>query len=254
MTGAPILAVEGLVAGRGRADVLRSVSLSAEAGAVTCLIGPNGAGKTTLMMAIAGLIRPRRGRIRFDGREIAGRPAHRLVAEGLALVPQDRLLFAGLTVRENLAAGALSRDAGPAIETDIARMGQRFPRLAERAGQRAGSLSGGEQQMLAIARALMARPRFLLLDEPSLGLAPLVAREVLDLIAGIAGEGIGVLVVEQNAARVRSIARRMHVIDRGRIVHSGAPDGAAADAAVDRAFFGAAVAPAGPAPAGEAAP
>jgi branched-chain amino acid transport system ATP-binding protein len=169
-----MLDVSDLVTAYGKIEALKGVSLQLETGKITCLLGPNGAGKTTLMMTIAGILRPRRGSIRLAGTELTGLSPARIVAQGVALVPENRLVFPHMSVRENLLAGAYQRRGRAEIDGDIERMYARFPRLRERHAQLAGTLSGGEQQMLAVARALMSRPRILLMDEPSLGLAPLI--------------------------------------------------------------------------------
>ncbi|MGH8674484.1 MAG: ABC transporter ATP-binding protein, partial [Burkholderiales bacterium] len=173
MTAKPgaLLEVNDLATAYGKIDALKGVSLSVAEGSITCLLGPNGAGKTTLMMTTAGVLKPRRGSIRLRGEEIAGSAPHAIVAKGIALVPENRLVFAQMSVLENLHAGAYQRDDAAAIGEDVERMLARFPPLRERSGQDAGTLSGGEQQMLSVARALMSRPKLLLMDEPSLGLA-----------------------------------------------------------------------------------
>ena len=173
-----MLDVIDLVTAYGKIEALKGVSLHAETGRITCLLGPNGAGKTTLMMTIAGILQPRRGSIRLAGDELVGLSPARIVAQGVALVPENRLVFPHMSVRENLLAGAYQRNDKAEIDADVERMYARFPRLRERHEQLAGTLSGGEQQMLAVARALMSRPRFLLMDEPSLGLAPLIVAEI----------------------------------------------------------------------------
>ncbi|MFC5472485.1 ABC transporter ATP-binding protein [Paraherbaspirillum soli] len=237
---AALLQIDQLVAAYGKIEALKGVSLSVAAGSVTCLLGPNGAGKTTLMMTIAGLLRPRSGTICFDGRELTGQPPHAVVAQGIALVPEQRLLFPSMSVRDNLLAGAYSRNDKQQIAADLARMLARFPRLKERAGQRAGTLSGGEQQMLALARALMSRPKLLLLDEPSLGLAPLVVEDIFRLIVEISTEGTSILLVEQNAQMALKLAHHVYLIEQGRISYSGAPAQLAADQLVQRAYLGSA--------------
>src|SRR5215475_2069960 len=177
-----MLTVSDLVTTYGKIEALKGVSLAVESGKITCLLGPNGAGKTTLMMTIAGIMQPRRGSIRLDDRELVGLTPARIVAQGVALVPENRLVFPHMSVRENLLAGAYQRRDKGEIATDIERMYDRFPHLRERREQLAGTLSGGEQQMLVVARALMSRPRLLLMDEPSLGLAPLVVADIFRII------------------------------------------------------------------------
>ncbi|GAC1486246.1 MAG: ABC transporter ATP-binding protein [Acetobacteraceae bacterium] len=232
------LAIEGLVVCYGRTDAVKGVSLDVPAGQVVALIGANGAGKTTLMRAVSGLVRPRAGRIAFDGREIAGWPAHRIAAAGLRQVPEGRQCFAELTVAENLALGAyLVPDRAEIARRREAALA-RFPRLRDRLGQFAGSLSGGEQQMLAIGRALMGAPRLLLLDEPSMGLAPLFVEEIFAIIAGLRRDGTTILLVEQNASAALEVADHAYVLETGRIVLAGPAAQIAADPAVVAAHLG----------------
>jgi branched-chain amino acid transport system ATP-binding protein len=188
------------------------------AGELVTLIGANGAGKTTTLKAIAGLVKPAAGRIRYDGGDITAQPAYRLVRRGLALVPEGRGVFGLLTVEENLAMGAYSRVGRQAIDADRDRVYTLFPRLAERRRQSAGTLSGGEQQMLAIGRALMSRPRLLLLDEPSMGLAPLMVQKIFETIRAIAAEGVTLLLVEQNAKLALEVCHRGYVMESGGIM------------------------------------
>jgi branched-chain amino acid transport system ATP-binding protein len=205
----------------GRVEALRGVSITVDAGEIVTLIGANGAGKSTLLMTICGAPAPRQGRIAFEGTAIAGRPSHLIARMGLAQVPEGRRVFARMTVFENLQMGA--RIGDPAhFQHDIDRVFALFPRLAERRQQRGGTLSGGEQQMLAIGRALMSRPRLLLLDEPSLGLAPLLVRQIFDTIRRInAEEGVTILLVEQNAHHALRLAHRGYVLVNGRIQLAG---------------------------------
>ncbi len=213
--------IGGLVVAHGRLEVLHGVDLPAPSGRVAALIGANGAGKTTLLRAISGLQRPRAGTVMLDGIDITGWPAHRIAASGVAHVPEGRHVFADLTVAENLAVGGwLSPTAAEAARRRDAALA-RLPRLAERLRQKAGSLSGGEQQMLAIGRALMAAPRMLLLDEPSMGLAPLIQEEIFVLLAALRDAGTTILLVEQNASAALEIADTAHVLERGRIVLQG---------------------------------
>jgi branched-chain amino acid transport system ATP-binding protein len=235
---AALLSVEGVYCGYDRADVLHDVSLAAEAGRITCILGSNGSGKTTLIRAILGLTPPRRGRIAFDGMELAGRPTHAIVAAGIACIPEGRRVFPKLTVLENLRVGAYQ-------QTDIAKIGRRlervfenFPRLRERATQLAGTLSGGEQAMLSIGRGLMSEPRLLLVDEPSLGLAPLLVKENFNVIRRINELGITVLLVEQNVRQTLAIAHAGYVLSQGRVVASGTAQALAANAEVHQAYFG----------------
>ena len=235
---AALLQVRDLVTAYGRIEALKGVSLEVQEGSITCLLGPNGAGKTTLMFTTAGILRPRRGSIQFGGRDITARPPHAIVAAGIALVPENRLVFANMSVLENLRAGAYQRRGGAEIEQDIERLMLRFPRLKERAAQDAGTLSGGEQQMLAVARALMSRPRLLLMDEPSLGLAPLVVEEIFRIIAELHREGATILLVEQNAHMALKVAQHFHLIEQGRITFSGTPGSLAEDEVIRRAYLG----------------
>jgi len=233
-----MLAVRDLVTAYGKIEALKGVSLEIAPGAITCLLGPNGAGKTTLMLTIAGVLRPRSGRIELDGKDIAGEQPDIIVSRGVALVPENRLVFPSMTVLENLQAGAYQRkdDFAP----DIDRVLERFPRLRERAAQLAGTLSGGEQQMLAVARALMSRPRLLLMDEPSLGLAPLVVEEIFRTIAELHREGTTIFLVEQNAHMALKVAQRFYLMEQGRITFSGDPGSLAEDEVIRRAYLGAA--------------
>ena len=235
MTG---LTVENLDVAYGRIQVVHGVTLSVAEGTISCLIGANGAGKTTIMRTISGLVRPRAGRILFGAADIAGRPAHRIAAAGLRQVPEGRQCFAELTVAENLALGAYLVPARPEIARREEAVLARFPRLRERLGQFAGSLSGGEQQMLAIGRALMGAPRLLLLDEPSMGLAPLFVEEIFAIIAALKAEGTTILLVEQNASAALDIADHAYVLETGRIVLEGPAAIVAADPAVAAAYLG----------------
>jgi len=231
-----LLEVRDLEVSYGAICAVRNVSFSVGAGTITTLIGANGAGKSTLLNTIAGLVRPDRGSIRFDGEEIAGMKANLLVAKGLSLVPEGRAIFANLTVRENLQLGAYLREKDSAA--DLEKMLETFPVLRERIAQRAGTLSGGEQQMLAIARALMSRPRLLLLDEPSLGLAPLIVKAIFGIVREIAAQGTTVLLVEQNARMALELAREAHVLETGEIVLSGPSAELARSEKVKAAYLG----------------
>jgi len=212
-----ILEIEGLDVFYGAVHALKGVSIRVEQGEIVTLIGANGAGKSTLLRTISGLVRARAGRIAFEGRDIGRVPAHEIVGLGVSHSPEGRLVFANLTVADNLEMGAYRRRDRAAIRTDRERVYQLFPRLAERRRQSAGTLSGGEQQMLAIGRALMARPRLLLLDEPSLGLAPLLVREIFRTIVEINATGVTVVLVEQNARMALSVARRGYVLETGHV-------------------------------------
>jgi branched-chain amino acid transport system ATP-binding protein len=231
-----MLAVRDLVTAYGKIEALKGVSLEVAPGSITCLLGPNGAGKTTLMLTIAGVLRPRSGRIELDGKDIAGQQPDVIVSRGVALVPENRLIFPSMTVLENLQAGAYQRkdDFAPDIERVLAR----FPRLKERATQLGGTLSGGEQQMLAVGRALMSRPRLLLMDEPSLGLAPLVVEEIFRTIAELHRDGTTIFLVEQNAHMALKVAQRFYLMEQGRVTFSGDPGSLAEDEVIRRAYLG----------------
>ena len=231
-----MLSVNGLVTAYGKIEALRGVSLDVAQGSITCLLGPNGAGKTTLMMTIAGVLRPRSGSIRFSEAEISSLPPHAIVARGIALVPENRLVFPSMTVLENLHAGAYQRS--DRFGADIDRIFSRFPRLKERSAQLAGTLSGGEQQMLAVARALMSRPKLLLMDEPSLGLAPLVVEEIFAIIGELHRDGATIFLVEQNAHMALRVAQRFYLMEQGRITFSGDPGSLAEDEVIRRAYLG----------------
>lgn len=218
-----LLAVSDVITGYGPTIVNRGVTLTLGEGEIVTILGPNGAGKSTLLKAIAGLIRPRAGSISFDGAEVTGLTADVMARRGVVLVPEGRKIFVDMTVEENLRLGAYARRDDAAVETDFATMLAFFPILATKRRDKGGSLSGGQQQMLAIARGLMTRPRVLLLDEPSLGLSPLLVKEIKAIILGI-GErfGAAVLLVEQNAGLALSVASRGYLMQNGRIVVSGA--------------------------------
>jgi branched-chain amino acid transport system ATP-binding protein len=234
----PMLALENVNVYYGAIHALRDVSLFVEAGEVVTLIGSNGAGKSTTLRAITGLLTPRSGRIVFEGRDIAGLPPHRLVAQGISMAPEGRGIFANLTVMENLEMGAyLVRDK-TRLKEDLERGFRLFPRLQERARQSAGTLSGGEQQMLAIARALMSRPKLLLLDEPSLGLAPLVCHTIFSTIDEIKASGTTVLLVEQNANAALKHSDRGYVLETGAVTIAGPAGSIAADPRVREAYLG----------------
>ncbi len=233
-----MLDIQDLATAYGKIEALKGVSLSAKPGEVTCLLGPNGAGKTTLMMTLAGILRPQRGSITLDGEQLVGKSPAEIVARGLALVPENRLVFPALTVRENLQAGAFRRRDRAGIRDDIEKMFHRFPRLLERQAQLAGTLSGGEQQMLAVARALMSRPRLLLMDEPSVGLAPLVVAEIFSIIRQLHSEGVSIFLVEQNAHMALKVAQHFYLMEQGRVSFSGTPGQLTEDDVVQRAYLG----------------
>jgi branched-chain amino acid transport system ATP-binding protein len=233
-----MLRVSALSAGYGSFRALFEVSFEIAAGETVAVIGPNGAGKTTLMRVVSGMLAARSGGLEFEGRSIAGLKAHRVVAAGIAHVPENRRLFPRLTVEENLRMGAFLPSARPHFAERLDGVFALFPRLAERRAQRAGTLSGGEQQMCAIGRALMSKPRLLLLDEPSAGLAPLVVEQVFDLTRRLRGEGLTVLIVEQNVRQVLELVDRAYVLEAGRITLSGSAAELAANDAVRRSFIG----------------
>jgi branched-chain amino acid transport system ATP-binding protein len=218
----PLLRIRDLCAGYGQTNVLHGVELDVSANEIVCLIGPNGAGKTTTMRAITGLLPPTSGSVSLEGRELAGASTKEIVAAGIALVPEGRAIFPALTVRENLRIGAYSRRREWNEEGELANVFDIFPRLRERQDQLGGTLSGGEQQMLAIGRALMAKPKLLLLDEPSMGLAPILVALVFDTIRRLAATGVTILLVEQNAEAALRIADRAYILERGRVVTRGA--------------------------------
>ncbi len=235
----PLLEVRGLSVSYGAVNVVRDVSLHVDERSTVTVIGGNGAGKTSVLKAIVGLKRPASGDIRFRGQAITGWPPHRIAALGIGLVPEGRRLFPQMTVMENLELGAYRRHDGKAIAADLDRVFALFPRLLERRSQVAHTLSGGEQQMLAIGRALMARARLLLLDEPSLGLAPVVVRQITTAIGEIQRqEGIGVILVEQNARMALSLAQRAYVLETGTIVIEGPAHEVAASDIVKKAYLG----------------
>ncbi len=239
------LEVEGLEVAYGPVRALHGVSLRVDPGEIVAVIGANGAGKSTLLRAISGLLRPRAGRIWFDGQEITGWPPERIVARGLVHIPERRQLFVSMSVEDNLRLGAylrLQRGERKAVEEDLERVYEVFPRLKERRRQLAGTLSGGEQQMLAIGRGLMARPRMLLLDEPSLGLAPLLVQELFRIIVALREQGLTLLLVEQNARQALRVADRAYVMETGRIVREGPAVAILEDPALQAAYLG------GPAP------
>ena len=232
-----MLALNGLRAGYGKIAVLHEVSLSIERGQIVTLIGANGAGKTTLLKTISGLIRPTAGTIEFEGKSIARLPAHRIVALGLSQVPEGRAILKRMTVMDNLRMGAFTRRDSE-ITADIGKVFERFPVLAERREQMAATLSGGEQQMLAIGRALIARPSLLLLDEPSLGLAPKFITRIFQTLRELRQEGKTILLVEQNARQALQIADRGYVMERGRIVLTGNGGELLSNPEVQRTYLG----------------
>jgi branched-chain amino acid transport system ATP-binding protein len=233
-----VLEIRGLTAGYGEVEILRDVSLGVDAGQIVTLVGSNGAGKSTLLNTICGILTPRSGSVHLDGREITGWSCEAIVACGITQVPEGRRLFPHMSVRENLLIGAYRRREPARIQRDLAWMYELFPVLKDRARQRAGSLSGGEQQMCAIARGLMARPRILLLDELSLGLAPIVVDVLIEVVRKVHQEGTAIFVVEQDVATAFDLARTGYVLENGRIVLSGPTAELRADPHVKRAYLG----------------
>jgi branched-chain amino acid transport system ATP-binding protein len=232
-----VLEVADLHVYYGEIHALKGASLSVGAGEIVALLGPNGAGKTTTLKTISGLLAPRSGAVTLEGQSLAGVPPHAIVRRGLAHVPEGRKIFNRLTVADNLEMGAYVRRDGE-VRQDMERVFALFPRLQERRGQVAGTLSGGEQQMLAIGRALMARPRVLLLDEPSMGLAPVLVEQIFETIRDINRQGTPILLVEQNAAMALTIAQRGYVLETGRVVLAGSAPELAENEEVRRAYLG----------------
>jgi branched-chain amino acid transport system ATP-binding protein len=233
-----MLRIDNLAVYYGGIQALRDVTLHVDSGELLAIIGANGAGKTTLLRTLSGVLKARSGSIRFEGRELTRLSPFQIVALGIAHSPEGRQLFGGLTVVENLKLGAVQRSDRATIEQDLERIFELFPVLKERRTQRAGTLSGGEQQMLAIGRALMARPRLLLLDEPSLGLAPLLVERIFGVIARLKAERVTLLLVEQNARMALDVADRAYVMETGRIKLRGTAAELAANPEVERAYLG----------------
>nr|WP_216366436.1 ABC transporter ATP-binding protein [Geobacillus sp. BMUD] len=233
-----VLKVDGIDVFYGNIHALKGVSLEVNKGEIVTLIGANGAGKTTLLKTISGLLKPKNGDIVYEGASIAGKAAQWIVKQGISHVPEGRRVFANMTVEENLELGAFLRKDKDGIQQDFAKVFQLFPRLEERRKQLAGTLSGGEQQMLAIGRALMARPKLLLLDEPSMGLAPLLVKTIFRIIQEINESGTTILLVEQNAHMALSIADRAYVLESGRVVLSGTAAELQASEQVKQAYLG----------------
>ena len=233
-----MLTIKNLNVYYGAIHAVKDLNMEVGDGEIVTLIGSNGAGKSTTLHTISGLIKPKTGSILYKGKDVIGIPAHKLVGQGLVQVPEGRHVFAEMTVMENLDMGAYLRTDKDGIARDKEKVFEKFPRLKERISQTAGTLSGGEQQMLAMGRALMSRPQLLLLDEPSMGLAPLLVREIFSIIKEINSEGTTVLLVEQNANMALSIADRAYVLETGRVVLSGTAAELAASEAVQKAYLG----------------
>lgn len=233
-----MLKVEDINVYYGAIHAIKGISLEVKKGEIVTLIGANGAGKSTILRTISGLLKPKTGKIDFEGQNIAGIAAQHIVKSGISQVPEGRRIFANMTVMENLDLGAYVRSDKAGIQEDLKMVFSRFPRLEERKTQEAGTLSGGEQQMLAMGRALMSRPRLLLLDEPSMGLAPLLIKEIFSIIQDINKTGTTVLLVEQNANMALSIANRAYVLETGRITLAGPAKELAASEAVRKAYLG----------------
>jgi len=233
-----VLEVQDLQVAYGAAPALWGVTLELRAGELLCVVGPNGAGKTTLINTLAGILRARAGRIVFEGRDITALAPHRFCEAGIAIVPEGRRLFTGMTVLENLEIGSCMPAAKAQRKTSLDAVLALFPMLQEKLASPAGELSGGQQQMVAIARALMARPRLLLLDEPSLGLSPLIVHDMFAAIRRINAEGISVLMVEQNVVMAMGVSTRAYVLEEGRIAAEGEPDELMARPEIRRAYLG----------------
>ncbi|MDQ6628236.1 MAG: ABC transporter ATP-binding protein [Pseudomonadota bacterium] len=238
MSGAGLLEVSGLAVAYGHVEALRGIDFRIEAGEIRTLVGANGAGKSTTLLALSGLVAPRAGRVRFDGVDITRMAPHRIVERGLVHVAEGRAILTTLTVRENLELGAYRRRDKTAVAGDLERVLHLFPRLKERIEGVAGNLSGGEQQMLAIGRALLARPRLLLLDEPSMGLAPIVVQDIFRTLRGIHAEGLTIFLVEQNVRQALKVASHGYVIESGRIVLDGPSAQLLDDPRVAAAYLG----------------
>jgi branched-chain amino acid transport system ATP-binding protein len=237
-----MLEVDDLVVNYGAIQAVKGISFSVEEKEMVALIGSNGAGKSTTLRAISGIVRPRSGRIAYRGADLTRMPTHQIVSSGVVQAPEGRQIFGSLTVRENLLLGTSGLPDTSSFDIDLDRVAELFPILRERINQRAGTLSGGEQQMLSIGRALMARPSLLLLDEPSLGLAPLVVNRIFDVIKRLKSEGVTILLVEQNARKALAIADRAFVLETGLIQLSGPAAQLAKDQGVEQAYLGGGVA------------
>jgi len=231
------LTVNGLTTGYDKVNVLHDVSIDVAPGKITCILGANGAGKSTLIRAIVGLTPPRKGEVMWEGRNLAGQKTHAIIASGISCIPEGRKVFPRMSVAENLALGAYLETSKDRVRERLARVYEIFPRLRERATQLAGTMSGGEQAMVSIGRGLMAQPRLLVIDEPSLGLSPLYVKENFNVIRQINALGITVLLVEQNARQTLAISHYGYVLSQGRVVTQGTADALASDDAVRSAYF-----------------
>jgi branched-chain amino acid transport system ATP-binding protein len=234
----PLLELSGLEVAYGGIQAVKGIDLHVGEGELVCLIGANGAGKTTTLKGICGLLPVKAGKIHYGSADITGKPAFQLVRRGLAMVPEGRGVFGALTIEENLAMGAYIRSDHAGIKSDIERVYHLFPRLKERRRQTAGTMSGGEQQMLAMGRAMMSRPKLLLLDEPSMGLAPLMVQKVFETIVTISGEGVTILLIEQNAKLALEVSRRGYVMESGEVILSGDASSLLHDPKVRAAYLG----------------
>src|SRR5205809_1555050 len=234
----PLLQLNRLAVAYGGIQAVKGINLRVELGELVCLIGANGAGKTTTLKGICGMLPIKAGSIHYDGRDVTGRPPFELVRSGLAMVPEGRGVFGGLTIEENLAMGAYVRNDREGVKADVDRVFTLFPRLKERRRQTAGTLSGGEQQMLAISRALMSRPKLLLLDEPSMGLAPLMVEKIFEVVRAIAAEGVTLLLVEQNARLALEVSHRGYVLEGGLVTISGEARSLLGDPRIREAYLG----------------
>jgi branched-chain amino acid transport system ATP-binding protein len=232
------LETRGLEVSYGGIRAVKGIDLTVKQGELVCLIGANGAGKTTTLKSLCGMLPPSRGEVLYEGAPVTGRPSYELVRRGISLVPEGRGIFGRLTLEENLKIGAYVRRDHAAIRADMERLYELFPRLAERRTQQAGTLSGGEQQMLAIGRALMSRPRLLLLDEPSMGLAPMLVQKIFEIIRRIAEEGMTLLLVEQNARLALEVSHRGYVMESGNIVLADSAQALLQDAKVQESYLG----------------
>ena len=233
-----MLEVKDLEVYYGMIQAIKGVSFHVDQGEVIALIGANGAGKTTILHTVTGLLSPKKGSVVFEGQEVTKIPAHKIVSLGMALVPEGRRVFAELSVYENLKMGAYTRKDKSEIEENLQKIYERFPRLKERKNQMAGTLSGGEQQMLAMGRALMSQPKIILMDEPSMGLSPILVNEIFDIIQEVSKSGTTVLLVEQNAKKALSIADRAYVLETGRIALEGRAEDLLRDDSIKKAYLG----------------